>query len=130
MLYFIAREILSKEDSTKSEKANLIYRLEKAKKDFETILDEDDSQGSSKNKTRQSAEDGIRIIEKVQKDLEGCGDSIEEDDNTIANYTLEDTQFIESLTVPGKNKNWKDIFDKGKAKGNLKSYNFKSTWLQ
>ncbi|KAI9247300.1 hypothetical protein EDC94DRAFT_503285, partial [Helicostylum pulchrum] len=70
MLYFIAREILSKEDSTKSEKANLIYRLEKAKKDFETILDEDDSQGSSKNKTRQSAEDGIRIIEKVQKDLE------------------------------------------------------------
>ncbi|KAI7889105.1 uncharacterized protein EV154DRAFT_446886, partial [Mucor mucedo] len=70
MLYSVAREILSKEESTKSEKANLIYRLEKAKRDFETILDSDDSQGSNKNKVRQSAEDGIMLIEKMQKDLE------------------------------------------------------------
>ncbi|KAI7895718.1 uncharacterized protein EV154DRAFT_494699 [Mucor mucedo] len=46
MLYSVSREILSKEESTKSEKTNLIYRLEKAKRDFETILDSDHSQGS------------------------------------------------------------------------------------
>lgn len=120
MLYSIAREILSKEDSTKTEKAKLIYRLEKAKIDFKAILDENDSHSSNK-KTRQHAEEGIRLIEKVQKDLK-VGSGSNEDDNTIAKYTLEDAQFIVSLTKPGKNKNWKDIFNKGKAKGNFKSY--------
>lgn len=58
-----------------------------------------------------------------REDLEDYGDSIEEDDNTIANYTFEDAQFIESLIVPGKNKSWEDIFDKGKAKDHLNPIN-------
>lgn len=50
MLYSIAREILSKEDSTKTEKTKLIYRLEKAKIDFKAILDENSSHSSNKKK--------------------------------------------------------------------------------
>jgi hypothetical protein len=46
----------------------------------------------------------------------------EEESNTKKAYTIEDAQFIESLSKPGKNKDWKDIYNKGKAKGLFKSY--------
>jgi hypothetical protein len=53
--------------------------------------------------------------------LEGGGDSIDEDNNR-ANHTVDDAQLIESLSEPGKPKNWKDIFNRRKANGNIQSY--------
>ncbi|KAI9355222.1 hypothetical protein BD770DRAFT_324206, partial [Pilaira anomala] len=37
-------------------------------------------------------------------------------------YTAEDFQFIEIISKPNKSKNWKDIFNKGKAKDLFNSY--------
>lgn len=37
-------------------------------------------------------------------------------------YTGEDAQFIENTCDPGKNKNWKYNFNKGKAEGLFKFY--------
>lgn len=98
------------------------YSLKKVKRNFEIIIDENDSQSSNKDKTRQRTDKRIRLIEKVQKDLEDGYNLDEEDNNTITKYILADAKFIESLTKPGKRKNWKDIYNKGKARGMFKSY--------
>ncbi|KAI8970403.1 hypothetical protein BDF20DRAFT_826051 [Mycotypha africana] len=37
-------------------------------------------------------------------------------------YTTEDFLFVESMSEPNKSKNWKDIFNAGKAKGLFNSY--------
>ncbi|RCI02244.1 hypothetical protein CU098_011558, partial [Rhizopus stolonifer] len=57
----------------------------------------------------------------LQKDLEG-NDGSEEQSDITDQYTIDDAKFIESLSKTGKNKKWKEIFDKGKAKSLLKSY--------
>jgi hypothetical protein len=37
-------------------------------------------------------------------------------------YTEEDLLFIESMCAPGKKKDWKQIYNKGKAQGFFQSY--------
>jgi hypothetical protein len=47
----------------------------------------------------------------------------EKEDTTAFNrYTPENAEFIENLNSPGKNKDWKKIFNQGKSKGLFRSY--------
>lgn len=51
------------------------------------------------------------------------GDNTREENSvTTKIYTTKDALFIESLSKPGKNKNWRLTFDKGKAEGLFQSY--------
>ncbi|KAI9366649.1 hypothetical protein BD770DRAFT_405912 [Pilaira anomala] len=91
-------------------------------KDFALFLDQhenDNGETNSKKKTKSYAEEGLHSIEQLKTDLEGNGGSEEQRDD---GYTVEDVKFIESLSKPGKNKKWKETFDKDKSKGPFKSY--------
>jgi hypothetical protein len=118
LLSSTAKEILSREDHKRIKKSSTFYQLNQAKRIFEEIIEENDNRVDSINKkTKNCAEKGMLAIQQIQEDLEE-----EENSNATNIYTTEDAQFIESLSKPGKNKDWKRIFNKGKVEGLFRSY--------
>ena len=123
MLSSVVKEILNKNDQQKINKSGVLFQLNQAKSLLEEILEQAESQGeSSSNKIRKCAEEGALFIREIQKDLE------EEEDTT------KDLEFIKKCSRPGKRKNWKKIFNQGKAQGLFHSYtssdNLKSSYYQ
>lgn len=62
------------------------------------------------------SEQSKHLIERM-KAAESSRFNINED-----RYTKDDNLFIESKSKAGKNRNWKHIYDEGKAQGLFKSY--------
>jgi hypothetical protein len=126
LLFSTVNDILSKEDNDMIYKTSTEYIMDQAKRTLEKIIGENDNGEINSNKKIKSyAQEGLLSIEQLQADLEG-NDGSGEQSNATDQYTL-DAKFIESLNEPGKNKKWKEIFDKGKAKGLFKSYNSSAT---
>ncbi|RCH81527.1 hypothetical protein CU098_001238, partial [Rhizopus stolonifer] len=128
LLSSTAKEILSRETYQKIKKSSTFHQLNDTKRIFAQIVEENDNRIDSINKkTRSCAEKGILAIEQIQKNLEG-DNTREENSVTTKIYTTKDALFIESLSKPGKNKNWRLTFDKGKAEEEsieIKSYQLK-----
>lgn len=74
---------------------------------------------SSNKRIKHYVQEGLSSIEQLEKDLAGVGANNQ--------YTNQDFAFVESFEEPGKNKSWKKIFGKGKAKGLFKSYKLPAT---
>ncbi|KAG2232830.1 hypothetical protein BDF21DRAFT_465037 [Thamnidium elegans] len=98
------------------------------KRNLEHIIS-DNQDGNTNKKAKSHAKEGLLSIEQLQNDLENNDKATSEDQSdTIIIYTVEDAQFTESLCKPGKNKNWKNIFNEGKKKkGLFKSYKSSDT---
>lgn len=66
------------------------------------------------------AQETILSIKQLERELQDASE--EEESKQAIFYIEEDAQSIESTCEPGKNKNWKYIFNKGKAEGFFESY--------
>jgi hypothetical protein len=90
------------------------------KRRIETVVDEDSRMNQEfSKKLKNCVNDSFELISEQNKLLTTASSQ----DNTSNNkYDEEDILFIESNSIVGKNKNWKSLFDKGKAEGFFKSY--------
>lgn len=117
VVFYCEGDLVSKR-SRKIKKSGALYQQNQAKRLLEEILEEAKSQGeNSSKKIKKYAQEGILSIEQVEKDLEK-----KEDTTAFNRYTPDDAEFTESLSSPGTNKDWKKIFNQGKAKGLFRSY--------
>lgn len=99
--------------------------LENIKRRIEYVVDKDDKiPGEAVKKIKGYISESFVLISEQSKLLiertkagESSLSNINED-----RYTKGDTLFIESKSKAGKNRNWKHIYDEGKAQGPFKSY--------
>lgn len=50
-----------------------------------------------------------------------------QEDQSTKKYSSDDYLFIETISEPGKYKNWKTVYDQGKSKGLFQSYTSSNT---
>lgn len=119
--------ILEKEDNETLHKSDTRYFLSQVKRNLEEIIENSKKQGtSSKTKAITHAEEGLFSIKQIERDLEDNNRS-EGESSDPKQYTIEDAEFIETCSKPGKRKRWREIFDKVKANGLFKSYKSPAT---
>lgn len=123
----IVDDILAKKDNDNILKSDTKYFLDQVKRHLDEIIKDNKNQGTgSKTKTVNHAEEGLISIKQIENDLED-NNSSEGEVNDPKMYTIDDAEFIDSLSKPGKRKKWGEIFDKGKAIGLFKSYKSSAT---
>ncbi|KAG1041945.1 hypothetical protein G6F43_011995 [Rhizopus delemar] len=94
--------------------------LEQVKRKIEDVVDDDSSSDQeTAKKLKDCVNESLEMISEQTKLLSTASSQESINDNK---YTEEDMLFIESNSTVGRNKNWKMIFDKGKAQGYFKSY--------
>ncbi|KAI8983919.1 hypothetical protein BDF20DRAFT_857021 [Mycotypha africana] len=125
LLLTIVKGLLSDDSDEVIRKSSTTYLINQIKRSLEHII-ADSPDDSTNKKIKTYVEEGLLSIEQLQSDLDSNDkDNIEE--STADMYTAEDFQFIESFSKPGKNKNWKNIFNEGKKQGLFKSYKSSDT---
>lgn len=115
LLSSVFNYILLKDGAENIDKSNLSYHLQQIKRNFESILEDDEDPGE--NETKKCVKEGLFWVEKLENEFE-----IESLNNPIKKYTEEDAAFIEEQTKGKKTIPWKEIFNKGKSKKLLNSY--------
>lgn len=100
------------QDHQDAKNQSLTLKLNKTKRNYAKIFEE-----SNSNKKTNCAEEGMLLFEQIQRDMVH-----ENEKEQHLTYIMEDAQFIESYIQPGKRKDWRDIYDKGKSNDFFKSY--------
>jgi ElaB/YqjD/DUF883 family membrane-anchored ribosome-binding protein len=125
LLYQTSKQLIMNEMDKKNKSVKSIGSvLENIKRQIENIVDEDENTSrSAVKKIKHSIEKSLELINEQSKQLE-CENIAESSQSSITGnkYTEKDILFIESMSKPGKNKNWKCIYNEGKAQGLFNSY--------
>ncbi|KAG1441315.1 hypothetical protein G6F56_011539 [Rhizopus delemar] len=105
LLSSVVNCILLKDGAENIDKSSLSYHLQQIKRNFESILEDDEDPGE--NETKKCVKEGLLWVEKLENEFE-----IESLNSPIKKYTEEDAAFIEEQTKGKKTIPWKEIFNK------------------
>ncbi|KAG0808039.1 hypothetical protein G6F25_010093 [Rhizopus arrhizus] len=126
LLFQICKDLTMKESDPKNMSVESMEPLlEDIKRRIEDVVDEDDNiPGEAVKKIKGYISESFELISEQSKLLiertkaaESSRSNVNED-----RYTEDDIILIESKSKAGKNRNWKHIYDEGKAQGLFKSY--------
>ena len=124
LLASTVKGIVPKEGNDMIYESNTRHIVNQAKRTLEKIIEENDNhETNSQKKIKNYAKERLLSIEQLEKYL---GDS--EQSDATNKYAIEDIKLIESLSEPGKNKKWKEVFDKGLFKSYKSSDTLKSSY--
>lgn len=133
MLHSILHKMVTKGGAKIKKKVMVNQFLEDTESKLQEIVDFKNVESEAVIEKRNTyIKEVLNNIEKMKRKIED-DDGAQEDKNATL-YSSDDFLFIETISTPGKQKNWKSIYDEGKSKNLFQSYTspspLKSSYFQ